>query len=154
MPVFVENWTTSLTVPPPAMSPAEHDTVCAAPSEAGRVDGVHGFGPGVGGGFEKTFDPFTKRARLLTVTGDGNVTPTTTFEAVDAADSFVKVVIEIASLLAVMTCGVTVWETQDALLVGVDGVAQIAPLAARPPLAKASSAAIPPNATTQAPTPN
>jgi hypothetical protein len=152
MPVLVENWTTSLTVPPPAMSPAEHDTVCAVTNDAGRSDGVQGIGPG--GGFEKTFDPFTKSVRLLTVTGEGNVTPTTTLGAVDVADSFVKVVIEIASLLALMTCGVTVWATQDALLVGVDGVAQIAPLAARPPLAKARSAAIPAKATTQAPTPN
>jgi hypothetical protein len=131
------------------MSPAEHDTVCAV---AGKSDGVQGIWPG--GGFENTFDPFTKRARFLTVTGEENVTPTTTLGAVDVADSFVKVVIEIASLLAVMTCGVTVWATQDALLVGVDGVAQIAPLAARPPLAKASSAAIPAKATTPAPAPN
>jgi hypothetical protein len=151
MPELVENRTTSLTVPPPAMSPAEHDTVCAV---AGKAEGVQGFGPGVGGGFEKTFDPFTKSDRLLTVTGEGNVTRTTTFGAVNVGDSFVKVVIEIASLFAVMTCGVTVWTTQDALLVGVDAVAQIVPLAARPPLATASNAAAATSTIRPAPPPN
>jgi hypothetical protein len=50
------------------MSPAEHDTVI---SVTGSADGLQGFGVGgVGGGFEKTFEPFTKSVMLLTVTDD------------------------------------------------------------------------------------
>jgi hypothetical protein len=66
--LFVANRTTTLTDPPAAMAPAEHDTDI---SETGNADGMQGFGVGgVGGGFEKTFEPFTKSAMLLTVTAD------------------------------------------------------------------------------------
>jgi hypothetical protein len=50
------------------MSPAEHDTVI---SVRGSAFGLQGFGvAGLGGGFEKTVEPFTVSVMLLTVTGD------------------------------------------------------------------------------------
>src|SRR6266568_5875572 len=127
--VLAENRTISLTVPPPAMSPAGHDSVVLVAGAVGVHEAV------------EVRESLIKRVVLLIATEAENVTLTTTCVAVapPTPDSFLNSVTETPSCPAVRKCGRTVSVIQLAFVVPVDWVLQMFGLAAWPPLASARS---------------